>query len=462
MDPTRATAMLAEACLDCISSGEIRTALATARKAIRLADRADLGVRAFAASILANSLTLSGERVEAVALLDRTLPALRGADPLSDSGELITAAGQCYSWLERYDVATELLDRIITAARRASAPASLPWPLSCRAEVDVHTGRWAVAKAHAEEAVRLGQELGQSLIVPYGLSLLAWLAAAAGDERRCRDYAARALELVELHHVEAGRVYIDSTLGLLELALGHMAPAIKHLETVREVVDQHGLCEPSVVHWQPDLIEAYVRSGQIDAAEDALAAFDQQARATGGRWALGTAARCRGMLANGRQADRAFLESLEKLALAELPAPFEVARTRLCRGEHLRRTGMRTDARKALRAAIETFDRLGATAWATRAWTELRATGARARRRTDDTGRDELTPQELQVALIVAGGATNREAAAALFLSTKTIEFHLSRIYRKLGIRTRAQLAVLAAKRGWLESPPLAAVARQN
>ena len=459
-DPSRATAMLAEACLNCISSGDVRTALATARKAMALADLADPGVRVFAASKLAYALTVTGERAAAVALLDRVLPALRGVDPLSDAGEMMTSAARCYSWLERYDVATEFLDRLITSARKASAPASLPRPLAVRAEVDVRTGRWVIAKAHAEEAVCLGQELGQSAIVPFGMNWLAFLRAAAGDEQGCRQYAAHAQRLVELHKFEPARMFIQSTLGLLELGLGRVSPAIDHLVTVREIAERHGLREPSVVHWQPDLIEAYVRSGELAAAEDALAAFDQQARATGGRWALGTAARCRGLLADDREADCSFLEALE--TLAELPAPFEVARTQLCRGERLRRRGMRTDARTALRAAIEMFEHLGASAWAARAWSEHGATGAKPKRRRDDRARDELTPQELQVALIVAGGASNREAASALFLSTKTIEFHLAHIYRKLGVRTRAQLAALAATRGWLDSRPPAAVARQT
>jgi DNA-binding NarL/FixJ family response regulator len=130
---------------------------------------------------------------------------------------------------------------------------------------------------------------------------------------------------------------------------------------------------------------------------------------------------------------------------------FEIARTHLCHGERLRRAGRRTDSRQALRRAIDGFERLGATPWATRAQVELRATGATPRRRRDDADRDQLTAHELQVARVVAGGASNREAAAALFLSHKTIEFHLAHIYRKLGVRTRTELAGLAARHGWLD-----------
>jgi len=215
---------------------------------------------------------------------------------------------------------------------------------------------------------------------------------------------------------------------------------------------QHGLAEPNVVQWRADLVEAYTRAGRTIAAENTLAAFERQARETGGPWALGTAARCRGLLAPDDDASDHFAAALEQLE--SLPAPFEVARTHLCHGERLRRAGHRIEARRALRLAIERFDRLGAGPWATRAEAELHATGESLRRRRDDSARDQLTAHELRVALTIAGGASNKEAAAALFLSPKTIEFHLGHVYRKLQIRGRTELAALAIHRGWLDIAP--------
>ena len=159
-DPARAAGMLAEACLDCIATADIAKALATAREACSATARADAGVRVFAESMLASALILSGERAEAAAMLDRSLPLLRWADPVTQAGELMTNSGHCLAWLERYDVAGELLDRVIACAREASAPAALPWPLVCRAELDFRIGRWAIAAANAEEAVDLSGELG--------------------------------------------------------------------------------------------------------------------------------------------------------------------------------------------------------------------------------------------------------------------------------------------------------------
>jgi DNA-binding CsgD family transcriptional regulator len=189
-----------------------------------------------------------------------------------------------------------------------------------------------------------------------------------------------------------------------------------------------------VILWPPDLVEAYVRLGRGADAEAVLEPFERAARHSGSRWAAATAARCRGLLAPEDGFEEPFAAALEYDDM-----PFEAARTRLALGERLRRAGRRVDARVALREALVTFARLGAQPWAQRARTELRASGERVRRGSP-TAAEQLTPQELQVALEIARGSTNREAAAALFLSPKTIEFHLRNIYRKLGLRSRTEL----------------------
>ena len=315
----------------------------------------------------------------------------------------------------------------------------------------MRVGRWRVAAAGFDEAARLGEETDRSAFTAYALECLARLAAATGDEQGCRDHAARAISLIDEHRNELGRLYVHSARGLLELGLGRMDAAIRQLELARDLAESHGLGEPNVVHWQADLAEAYVRAGRLDAAHETIAVLERQATRTGGRWALGTAARCRGLLADAPDDEACFPTALEHLGAVK--APFEIARTHLCRGERLRRAGRRTDAREALRLAVEGFRQLGAKPWATRGQAELRATGETVRRRRNRSRVEELTAHELQVALIVAGGASNREAAAALFLSPKTIEFHLAHIYRKLDVRSRTQLAAHAAKRGWLDGP---------
>jgi DNA-binding CsgD family transcriptional regulator len=203
-----------------------------------------------------------------------------------------------------------------------------------------------------------------------------------------------------------------------------------------------------VIPWQPDLIETYLRLGRHDDAELALDAFGHVARKTERASALAAAARCRGLLAAEDGFEAEFEKALDLHGAAQMP--FECARTELCLGECLRRARRRADARAPLRSALETFERLGASPWAERARSELAASGETARRR-DPYAAEELTPQELQVALVVARGATNREAGASLFLSPKTIEAHLGRVYRKLNVRSRTELAHLLGSEGALE-----------
>ena len=171
---------------------------------------------------------------------------------------------------------------------------------------------------------------------------------------------------------------------------------------------------------------------------DAAAAFVAAAEAKGQPWALARAARCRGLVAEPDAMESYFDEALE--LHERTPDVFETARTRLAYGARLRRARKRVRSREELRAALEIFERLGAEPWAEQTRAELEATGETARRR-DASTLDELTPQELQIARLLADGKTTREAAAAIFLSPKTVEYHLRHVYRKLGIRSREELA---------------------
>jgi DNA-binding CsgD family transcriptional regulator len=237
-------------------------------------------------------------------------------------------------------------------------------------------------------------------------------------------------------------VYAAAADGLLALGQGRIEEAIPPLTRVAEEVRAHGLVLPTVLHWAPDLIEALARAGRRDEALALQAEFEAAAASSLGKWALGSAARCRGLLTeDGFEDDFARAIELHEA----VGSPFDVARSQLCLGERLRRNRQRKEARTVLRAAIERFERLGAVPWAERANAELRASGEIVQPGAV-IATHELTPQELQVALSVAQGATNKEAGAALFLSPKTIEAHLGRVYRKLGIRSRTELAALLAR----------------
>jgi DNA-binding CsgD family transcriptional regulator len=183
-----------------------------------------------------------------------------------------------------------------------------------------------------------------------------------------------------------------------------------------------------------ELIEAGVRAGREVEVGDALERLSERTQASGTEWALGIEARCRALLSDDESLYR---ESIERLARSR--AAVELARSRLLYGEWLRRENRRTDARELLRAAHESFSHMGAGAFAERARRELLATGETVRRITADT-RDALTPQEVQVARLVREGHTNPEIGAQLFISPRTVEYHLHKVFRKLDVSGRKEL----------------------
>jgi len=187
-----------------------------------------------------------------------------------------------------------------------------------------------------------------------------------------------------------------------------------------------------------ELVDAYARLGRDDDARQAAGRLMAVARAKGQPWSLARALRSQGMLAAGSGFPALFEQALSQHE--QTPDAFETARTRLAYGERLRRARDRILAREQLRAAADAFDDLDSRPWADRARAELAATGETLRRR-DSSTLEELTPQELQIALLLTAGKTTRETAAALFLSPKTVEYHLRHVYQKLGIHSRDELA---------------------
>jgi DNA-binding CsgD family transcriptional regulator len=187
-----------------------------------------------------------------------------------------------------------------------------------------------------------------------------------------------------------------------------------------------------------ELIEAAVRSGKSKLAVDGLRRLSEMTAASGTNWALGVEARSRALLSEGEAAERLYRQAIERLEGTRVRV--ELARGHLLYGEWLRRQRRRVEARGQLRAAHELFAEFGMEAFAERARVELEATGEHARKRTVET-RDDLTPQEAQVSRLAADGATNHEIAARLFISRSTVDYHLRKAFRKLGVKSRHQLA---------------------
>jgi DNA-binding CsgD family transcriptional regulator len=347
------------------------------------------------------------------------------------AGRLAAALG----WLGRHEEAHAYLAETVRRARAAGALGSLPHLLASSAWQALHASRWNEAYADASESVELAEEVDQPVTAAQALGVLTWVSALRGDEARCRAYGEETHQRAAAFGFRLYQLLTSLCLGLLELGAGRLADAIGRIEEVARYAGERGLYIPGIAP-QLELAEAYVRSSRALDAEAMLRSFDRSQLATVPLFSA-HAERCRGLLADGDGFDSHFILALDLHAQAE--NPFALARTRLCYGERLRRAGRRVDAREQLRAALETFDRVGARPWAERARGELRTTGEKLRRREPHEA-EELTPQELQIALQVAEGRSNKEAGAALFLSHKTIEFHLSRIYRKLGIHSRAEL----------------------
>jgi DNA-binding CsgD family transcriptional regulator len=337
-------------------------------------------------------------------------------------------------WLEDYDFAREVTDRAIAVQREAGFLLYLPQSLLPRAELDFRTGHWDAAIASASEALDLLEETRQPTEAAAAAGVLARMLAARGDVEGCRALVQRALASDVEFGLRSSGAHALAAEGLLQLGLRRPDEALAPLEAAERIAALGAVGEPWLVLSAPDLVEALARAGQEERARDVLRDYEERVAGKGRVSAEAAAARCRGIL------DTSWRDAFEEaLALhAEVPTPFERARTELCYAERLRRARKRSEARDRLRAAVAVFDELGAVPWAERTRAELRASGEHARSRA--TPVDSLTQQELVVARLVVGGATNREAAATLFVSPKTIEFHLANAYRKLDVRSRTEL----------------------
>jgi DNA-binding CsgD family transcriptional regulator len=224
-----------------------------------------------------------------------------------------------------------------------------------------------------------------------------------------------------------------AALTVLEVGGGRYDAALR---TARHGVQHHGLGLGTVA--LADLVESATRCGEKDVAEHAVAQLSDQAEASGTSWARGLLLRSRALLATGGEADGLFRSALDELSRSTLVT--EQARTSLLYGEWLRRARRRRDARQPLQDALETFEASGAERFASRAAAELAATGEHVRKRSEPST-TALTPQEAQIARLAAAGERNHEIAAQLYITTSTVEYHLRKVFVKLGVTSRTQLA---------------------
>ena len=339
-------------------------------------------------------------------------------------------------WWEELDEAKASFARMLTVADEIGDESSVPYIHVLLAQTECLRGRFDEAAAHAREGVLRAEQVGQATVVAYALALRALADAYRGDEDGARATAAQALALAGGTAGRPAEHFATAALGLLELSLGRNAEAVGILTPLVAFARQQELREPGVSRFVPDLVEALVACEQLDEAEEHLGWFEANAGRLERPSGLAASARCRGLLAGGRGDLAGALVELERaLELhGRSPIPFDRARTLLALGVARRRANERREARSTLEEGRTIFTSLGATVWARRADEELARIGGRA------PSSGELTPIESRVVELVALGHTNREVAAALFLSTRTVEGHLSRVYGKLGVHSRVEL----------------------
>ena len=369
--------------------------------------------------------------------------AMLGDVDLAADQQVVAYLAQGRSWTEDFAAARPLVNAAIDAGRRRGAPAVLALALAVRSELDHWTGRWSAAYADACESLQWAEELGQASVSGYSLAMLARIEAARGNRHLCEARIDQSRRSVGPHGVAWMQLPEQAILGFAALTDDELETAVEHLESAWDFAHAHGIGHPGISPFVPDLIEARLLCGHEQRARDLLAWLEERAQSTGLSFPAAVAARCRGMLAGDVEQAVAEFDTARREHRQRL-MPFELARTLLCEGKVLRRWRRPASARSALRDALGLFERLGARPWAHRAAAELAATGIRSvSARTGRAKIDALTPQELQIARMVAAGLNNAEAAAAMFLSRKTVETHLTRIYRKLEIRSRTDLTRL-------------------
>ena len=454
-DPERAVAMLSDAAIACFHAGNPTEMLAVASRAVAtLPEHPSVRTRFIAMTTLGMARILGGDGASGADAIHEAITLVEGAPELHDDLRLLPWLTLGPIFLRETDVGRSLIEHALKIARERAAVGALPFVLGLLARDQATTDRWAVAESTYREAIELARESDQRTGLAFGLSGLAWLHARRGREQACRQGATEAMALSMELGTRLYEVWATAALGELELGLGDAAHAAEYLEQRQNLLRELSITD---VDLSPaaELVDAYTRLGRVEEAQQVTAELTAAANAKAQPWSLARAARCRGLVAPDAEITVHFERALRHHE--QTPDAFEKARTQLAYAERLRRARNRVLARKQLRDAIEAFERLDARPWAERARSELAATGESVRRRDPSTV-DELTPQELQIGLLLASGKTTRETAAALFLSPKTIEYHLRHVYQKLDIHSREELAQALAERADDAAEPAAEV----
>jgi DNA-binding CsgD family transcriptional regulator len=417
-------------------AGDVGGALAAARDGLRSAER--IGDPVLLAPAIARVAMAELWALEITpGLVERgvELEAGLGTDLEFHESPSIALARRLIS-LHELDLARPLLEAAVSRAADRGDEGTRGHVLFHQVMLEWFSGRWEQALVHADAAIELAEQLGDEQLRGMVLHARALVDAHRGDVEAARAAATEAAAIAEAVADAIFPIWNEAVLGHLELSLGNPAAAVAHLGDLPERLTALGWNDPADSAW-PDAIEALVEVGELERAVTYVAHYEALAQRSGSVWVLATSARCRGLISAAQGSFDAALTAFDR-ALAEhdrMPSSFERGRTLLACGAVRRRLRQRGAAREALQAALELFEQQGARQWARRASEEL---GRISGRRPAGAG---LTATELQVARLAATGHANKEIAAALSMSVHTVEAHLSRAYRKLGVRSRTQLS---------------------
>ena len=412
--------------------------LAHAKLAVEAASRAgDAALRCQALATFGfihfwNGRGIPRERMEEALALERSLPVGRG----SLSGRPTLVHTYQLVWSDELDRARRLLEEWREALKGRDEPveAGALWQLSV---LEWRAGNWELSARHAADSLALRAQFGREGGQPMLELPAALIAAHRGQIEDARNRSERALVLAEADGIRLGESGHRWVLGFIELSLGDAAKALGQLERAWEIRDGVRLLEPGHRFELGDTLEALIAVGELDEAERRLIPWEQRSQALDRSSAIAVTARCRALVL-AAQGDLASAQAAFEHALAEharIQNPFQHARTLLALGVTQRRAKQRGAARRTLEQSLSIFERLGGPLWAGKARAELQRIGGRT------ASRGELTEAERRIAALVAEGRTNREVAAALFVTEHTVEGALTRVYRKLGIRSRTELA---------------------
>jgi DNA-binding CsgD family transcriptional regulator len=420
-----------------LMSGNARTAEGHAQAALDVAET--LGDPA----LLADALTAVGftqayqAKGHPLDLVERAVGLAQRSERLQLFRHPRLMLGILLKWSDRFDEARIELEAMRTDAVEHGDESTLPYVLYHLSELESWAGDWPGAQRYAEESADLSARTRQEPMRSASLYVKALANARFGHAAAARAEATEGAALAERTENPIRLMQNLHVLGFLELSLGNGAEAARHLAAVESVGTESRMQEPGAVRFHADQIEALLLAGDLGRATSVLAGLEALGHGLCRAWVRATAARCRGLVAaaEGRLEDA--LHALEEALNHHraLPDPFEEARTLMAVGSTRRRLKQKRPARERLEEARVIFERLGAGLWTERVRNELARVGGR------HEGDDELTPTERRVAELVAQGLTSKEAAEALFMSSRTVDANLSRIYQKLGVRSRTEMA---------------------